>query len=347
MGWVSTLIQGIATGVNIFSSVKSNEASYKGKVSTNLESYKSSLDSANEYLKKADVEYTKVKSDITSKYGSNVFELLQKQYNEKNGIGDVAVSRGNLGRYDTENGLDGNPLSSYVDTRMIKWGGNKSNSNLSEVGIGFDSNYDKHSFDTSKTTSIVDQIYNSLATGDSALAQELRLSGNQIQTMLGNAQDEVNQTIATQKSNMSQTALQWHSQNLSSTLEVANARATMASSGIRNTGTGNASENLQRLQADLTSAYYAMNIKAQAMQLQNEIYNTQKSASISAYQSKAEIEYTKRQNYENVVGLYSEGVSGAEEYTNTARNYAEMANEYAKYDNELQDASWWKIATEG
>lgn len=344
MGWV---IDAITLAVNAIGGAFKNEASFENKVKTNANNYKSALTNANSLLQKAEGEYNKVRDNITSKYGSSTFALLQKQYNQVNNIGQSAVTRNNLGRYNVDTDVNGNKIGSSKDVRGIKWGGDKSYYNIPTASFDYDSDYEKHNFSSDDTLSIVDQLYNTLSSGNTALAQELRLSGNQISAMLGNAQDEVNQSMATYKNAIGQSALQLHSQNLNNTLEVASARATMASSGIRNTGTGSANQNLAELQADITSAYYAMNIKAQAMQLQNEVYNTQKTASISAYQSRANIEIAQRQAYEDVVSAYGSGAYQTEEYINSAREQVEIANTYKEYGDELQNTKWWDIVTKG
>lgn len=347
MDWILAIISGLQLGGNIAQNVSQNKASFKNKVKQNVLNYKSALTNANEALTSAVGEYNKVKDNISTKYGSSVFSLLERQYNKVNGIGANAVTRGTLNKYNVETDANGNAIGSEMHISMFKRAGDQFDSNLQGVDITNDGNYDKHHFNTDDTTSIIDQLYNSLSSGNTAIAQELRLSGNQLSAMLNNAQDEVNQSMATYRSNISQSALQLHSQNLNNALEIASARSTMASSGIRNTGTGNVNENLTQLQADITSAYYAMNIKAQAMQLQNEVYNTQKTASLSAYQSRVSTEYSKRQYYEKVVGAYGEGAYNSERYASKSNDYAEQANEYVDYDKELKEAGWWQIVTEG
>lgn len=347
MDWVSAAIATVQFGVGIYQNAVSNKASFKNKVNQNVLNYKSALTEANKSLTTAVGEYNKVKDNISTKYGSSVFSLLERQYNKINGIGANAVTKGTLNKYNVETDANGNAIGSEIDINLFKRAGEQFSSNLPTVDITNDGNYDKHHFNTDDTASIIDQLYNALSSGNTAIAQELRLTGNQISAMLNNAQDEVDQSMATYKSNMSQSALQLHSQNLNNALEIASARATMASSGIRNTGTGNVNENLAQLQADITSAYYAMNIKAQAMQLQNEIYNTQKTASLSAYQSRASMEYSKRQYYESVVNAYGEGAYNAERHVSESNDYVEQANEYVDYDKELNKAGWWQIVTEG
>ena len=324
----------IGAGAKLISGLVNNELSYQAKGRDAVTNYQSMLTEANRSLDLAEATYSSVRDNITTSYGSDVFSLLEQQYNSINGIGVNAVSRKDtLGRYETDIGIDGKGMTF-----------NDGKANIGKVSAGYDSNYESHSFSTDTTLPIVDQIYNLLSSGDSALAQQLRLSGNQMQTMLQTSQDEVNQAFSSYQSAIKQSALQTRTQSLNNSLEIANSRATMASSGIRNTGTGTANENLTRLQSDLTSAYYAMNIKAQATQLQNEIYNAQRSASLSAYQSKASMEISRRQAYESVVSAYSSGVKQAEQYVDESSNYEEMANEYADMAEILSNKNWFDRA---
>ena len=324
----------VSAGTKLISGLVKNELSYQAKGKDAVTNYQSMLTEANRSLDLAEATYNSIRDNITTSYGSDVFSLLEQQYNSINGIGAKAVSRKDtLARYETDIGTDGKEMAFR-----------EGKANIGKVRAGYDSNYENHSFSTDTTLPIVDQIYNLLSSGDSALAQQLRLSGNQMQTMLQTSQDEVNQAFSSYQSAIKQSALQARTQSLNNSLEIASSRATMASSGIRNTGTGTANENLTRLQSDLTNAYYAMNIKAQATQLQNEIYNTQKSASLSAYQTKASMEISQRQAYESVVSAYSSGVKQAEQYVDESSNYEEMANEYADRAETLGNKNWFDRA---
>ena len=316
-------------GVQLIGGAISNKKNYDSTLKSSINSYKSSLTNANESIKKAQEIYNSARDKITNNYGATTFSILEQQYNSVNGLTG-------------QNALTNNNLKSY-STTILKgpnqpFGAVSKPQNVSNENNG---DYESHHFNTSDLgSSVIDQLYNSLSSGDSALAQQLRLTGNQMASMLQTAQDEVSQTLTLGNNSLKQSALQARSQRLSNSLEVASSRATMASSGVRNTGTGSVNESLTRLQADITDAYYAMSIQSQAVQLQNEIYNTQKSASLSAYQSRASMELQKRQAYESVVSNYSDSVREGEEYVNNSNNLEEQANEYADYSEELMQANF-------
>lgn len=341
MDWITA---GVTLLVGAISGYAKNKIGYKHEIQDKLTAYQGSLKDANDNIKKAYATYNSTRDTISSTYGSDVFAMLERQYNQVNNIKGNAISKGKIKEYNTDTNSAGEKL--YASTDRFFLAGPKDTTNAEYVSIDYESDFDKRKFNTNTLTnedgeSIVDLLYNQLSSGDSALAQQLRLSGNQLATMLGTAQDQVTQSMRSGIDTIKQSAMQLHSQNLSNALEIASSRATMASSGIRNTGTGNANESLTRLQADLTSAYYAMNIKSQAMQLESEIYNTQKSASLSAYQTRAEIEYTKRKNLEQAVSTFGSGAIESEMYVKEASDNAEEANEYLDALKGVQNESWW------
>lgn len=330
-GEFSLALQAVQLGTQLIGGAISNYKGHENALKSSINSYKSSLENANEYIKKAQATYNTTRDKIINNYGASTFSILEKQYNEINGLNSTnSLTTGGLKSYNLENSQE-----NLFDRDQ------KVYSVQDKVFSNNVSNYEAHHFKTNDlNSSVVDQLYNSLSSGDTALAQQLRLSGNQMASMLQTAQDEVSQTLSAGNSALKQNALQARSQRLSNSLEVASSRASMASSGVRNTGTGNANESLTRLQADITDAYYAMNIQSQAVQLQNEIYNTQKSASLSAYQTRASIELQKRQAYESVVSAYGGEVKTGEEYVNSANGLEETANEYADYSKELAETSF-------
>jgi hypothetical protein len=323
MGWLiaSTIIGASALIGSWVGGAIKNSQGLKNEKSGAENNYKSALYNANEALKSAKNYYNQTKTTITNKYGSDVFRVLEQQYNSVNEITkNSATNGGKVNLYDTDT--------------------------LKDVSIDFDYDYENHSFSYSNLKNdTIDNLYNLLSSGDTALAQELRLSGNQISSMLGQAQDEVNQTFDSYTSQIKQYGEQYRSQKISDTESIASARSTMAYSGIRNTGTGNASENLTRLQADITEATLAFQIQSYATQLQSKIDSLQTSASISAYQNRASLEISKRQALESAIETHGSGMNLAEKDQNTARINVEDAQEYKKQYADYEKVGWWEEIT--
>ena len=338
-------------GKTLFGGYNKNKKEYKAQVNDKLLAYQGSLKMANDMLEKADATYNSMKDNITSKYGSDVFSILERQYNYVNNIKGTAITNGGISKYDTEKNSKGEEYYANVDTfGMVHQAiGYKNTTNTEQVSTDYESDYGNRKFNTNTMidedkNSLIDVMYNSLSSGDTALAQQLRLSGNQLAAILGTAQDQVAQSMRSGNDTIKQSAMQLHSQNLSNALEIANARSTMASSGIRNTGTGNANESLTQLQADITNAYYVFNIQTQATQLRNEIYNSQKTASLSAYETRASIENKQRQAYEDSISTYKSGAVESESYVKESKDNADEANEYQEALQDLLDTSWLDMA---
>lgn len=319
--WVDTLINVIdkvgdwtINGIKNWNGLDELKTQTKGK-------FQSSLYNANEAIRTAENYYNQTKTKISNTYGSDVFSMLEQQYNNVNNISKKNITtKDKISLYDTDAGLR-------------------------DVSADFDTNYENHSLSiegmAQKDGNIVNNLFNQLSSGDSALAQELRMSGNQLQAMLGQAQDEVDYYYKQYGSQIGQANTQNRAQMITNAENVASARSATASSGIRNTGTGTASENLARLQADLTEATMAFQIKSQAEELKYRVKSVQTSASLSAYQSRANMEITKRQALESAVSYYAEGTNTAEQYQNVAKQEVENAQEYKKQYEDYEDVNWF------
>jgi len=285
-------------------------------------SYLSALDNANQYMRQAEDLYNQTYSVISNTYGSDVASILEGAYNEINGIGSKSVTRRSLSRYGTD--LGGNAPS--------------------DVSVDFDYSYENHGLsstqlgDSYTDSSFAGRLYNLLSTGDSALAQQLRLSGNQMAQMLEQAFEDSTRQIALGRDTSQYYAQQMRSQNLSDAQTIAQAQAQSASSGFRGS---NANEHLATLQADMNRAAYAFRMKNQAMQLQYSIQQAQKSSSLSAYEANANMEIAKRRELESLVNQYAQGTKGAEQQMDNARNEVEKAQEHKKEYEDADDASFF------
>lgn len=283
--------------------------------------YLSALDKANQDMRKAEDLYNQTYSSISNTYGSDVASILESAYNEINGIGAKAVTRRSLSKYGTD--LGGNAPS--------------------DVSADFDYSYENHGLDTtqlgdySTDSSFAGRLYNLLSTGDSALAQQLRLSGNKIAQMLGQAFEDSTRQIALERNDSQYYARQMRSQNISDAQTIAQAQAQSAASGFRGS---NANEHLATLQADMNKAAYAFQMRRQAMQLQSSLQQAQKSSSLSAYEANANMEIAKRRELEALVDKYAQGTKDAEQQMDNARNEVEKAQEYKKEYTDAEDAGF-------
>lgn len=294
----------------------------KQRIAKAKNSYLSALDDANQYMRKAEDLYNQTYSGISNTYGSDVASILEGAYNEINGIGSNAVTRRNLSKYGTDIG-DNAP---------------------SDVSVGFDYSYENHGLnttqlgDSSTDSSFAGRLYNLLSTGDSALAQQLRLSGNKIADMLGQAFEDSTRQIALESSTSQYYAQQMRSQNISDAQTIAQAQAQSAASGFRGS---NANEHLATLQADMNKAAYAFQMRQQAMKLQTSLQKAQKSSSQSAYEANANMEIAKRKELEALVNQYTQGTKSAEQQMDNARNEVEKAHEHKNEYEDAEDASFF------
>lgn len=284
-------------------------------------SYLSALDNANQYMRQAEDLYNQTYSGISNTYGSDVASILEGAYNEINGIGAKAVTRRSLSKYGTD--LGGNAPS--------------------DVSADFDYSYENHGLyttqlgDSSTDSSFSGRLYNLLSTGDSALAQQLRLSGNQMAQMLGQAFEDSTRQIALERNDSQYYAQQMRSQNISDAQTIAQAQAQSAASGFRGS---NANEHLATLQADMNRAAYAFQMRRQAMKLQSSLQQAQKSSSQSAYEANANIEIAKRRELEALVNQYAHGTKSAEQQMDNARNEVEKAQEHKDEYTDAEDAGF-------
>ncbi len=296
-------------------------------------SYLSALDNANQYMRQAEDLYNQTYSGISNTYGSDVASILEGAYNEINGIGSKAVTRRNLTQYGTS-------TPSFSD---IMKDPSKYLKDSASPTADFDYSYENHGLsstqlgDSSTDSSFAGRLYNLLSTGDSALAQQLRLSGNQMAQMLGQAFEDSIRQITLERSTSQYYAQQMRSQNISDAQTIAQAQAQSATSGFRGS---NANEHLAALQADMNRAAYAFQMRNQAMQLQSSIQKAQKSSSLSAYEANANMEIAKRRELESLVNQYAQGTKGAEQQMDNARNEVEKAQEHKNEYKDAEDANF-------
>ncbi len=297
-------------------------------------SYLSALDNANQYMRQAEDLYNQTYSGISNTYGGDVASILEGAYNEINGIGSKAVTRRNLAQYGTST-----PSFSDISNDPQKY----IKDSASPVA-DFDYSYENHGLsstqlgDSSTDSSFAGRLYNLLSAGDSALAQQLRLSGNQMAQMLGQAFEDSTRQITLERSTSQYYAQQMRSQNLSDAQTIAQAQAQAATSGFRGSS---ANEHLATLQADMNRAAYAFQMRNQAMQLQSSIQQAQKSSSLSAYEANANIEIAKRRELESLVNQYVQGTKSAEQRMDDVRNEVEKAQEHKKEYEDADDASFF------
>lgn len=318
--------------------------------------YQSSLDSANEYIRSAEDLYNQTKTEISNKYSADLFNLLEEQYNSINQIGNVAVSKHNLSQYEIEGDMNftGDNFINRFGTWVSTYIGGKDNAgNLEEsdslkrfkerqFAKDYDYNYEKHGLHTNQYSSeVTDRFYNLLATGNSAIAQELQLSGLQIGNLLDQSYYNATQSLVSGALSLNGYSSQARQQSIQDAENVAQARSTMAYSGIRQTGTANANENLARLQEDLNRTAYAVQMKSVAMQLQANIHDLQTTSSVSAYEKKAQMEINKRNALEQATSGYSSGTNKAEEQLNNAHNEEENAQEHKKQFEKEITGNWY------
>lgn len=363
MGFLIALSAIVGAGVGIANYI-SNERSKreikisesKQRITSAFSGYQSSLYKANEYIRSAEDLYNQTRTEISSKYSSDLFSLLEEQYNEINNIGSIAVTRNNLSQYYIPQKMNiENNKKIFRATEPKFNSSGKSNSILdyegtdslfefknNELGIDFDHNYENHGLSTNQySQETLDRFYNLLATGDSSLAQSLQLSGLQIGNLLDEAFYNANQTLLSGSLSLAGYTSQARQQNLQDVETVAQARSTMASSGIRQTGTANANESLAQLQADLNKTAYAVQLKNVAMQIKSQVHEIQTSAALSAYEKNASIEIAKRQAMESVTSSYSTGTNKAERELNNSAGEVENAQEHKKALLEEYDDQWY------
>lgn len=323
-GTAALILGGTKIGLDLIGGGMKNLNSHADRLNSAKNDYRSFIDTANQYIRSAEDLYGRTRDAISNTYGADVFGILESQYNSVNSVGASAVSRGTLTKTAVPEKID---LSK-------------------EVKVGFDYDYENRTLttgdfgDASEEGSAASNLYNLLSSGDTALAQSLRLSGNQMKAMLETAFSNATNAIRTGVLESEQYALNRRAQTLEDTQWVAQAKAAMATSGFRNTGAVGANEHIARLQADMNEAAYAIQTRSLAMQLRAQIEDLQKSSSLSAYEMRASDEIQKRRAFEEAVGTYREKVGEAEQAVDAARNQLEMAEESRKAAKDLDDDSW-------
>lgn len=331
LGTAALILGGTALGIQLIGGAIKNDNNHAKRLNSAKNDYRSFIDTANQYIRSAEDLYGRTRDSISNAYGADVFGILESQYNMVNSVGASAVSRGTLAK---------RPIPENIDLSK-------------EVEVGFDYGYENRTLttgdfgDASEEGSAASNLYNLLSSGDTALAQSLRASGNQMKAMLENAFVSSANAIRTGVLESEQYALDRRAQTLEDTQSVAQAKAAMATSGFRNTGAVGANEHIARLQADMNEAAYAIQTRSLALQLKAQIDDLQKSSSLSAYEMRASDEMQKRKAFEDAVGTYRENVGKAEQTVDEARNQLEMAEESRKAAKDLDDDSWWERVLKG
>lgn len=331
IGTAALILGGTALGVQLIGGAINNANSHEQRLNSAKNQYRSSIDTANQYIRAAEDLYGRTRDSISDAYGEDVFDILESQYNRVNSIGASAVSRGTLAQL---------PVPENIDLSK-------------EVKVGFDYGYENRTLttgdfgDAAEEGSAASNLYNLLSSGDTALAQSLRASGNQMKAMLENAFASSTNAIRTGALESEQYALNRRAQTIEDTQSVAQAKAAMAASGFRNTGSVGANEHIARLQADMNEAAYAIQTRSLALQLKAQIEDLQKSSSLSAYEMRASDEMRRRKAFEEAVGTYRENVGKAEQTVDEARNQLEMAEESRKAAKDLDDDSWLEMIFKG